>query len=496
MDMKVRSDEIRSYVRAIHRMARPEQDLPEESRRLVLRLPKDSVNISPFARKLQQGHLRVAIEENGRYAEVTDDTSNPVMKLLDEGMSDIKQRLDEMKKLTELMEDKELAIEDRYAAQMKIVDLEGEIDKRLYKLYEDYNEQVEEQGLPPMPIPGFFDLFGMPEMPFLANPLIVMNEVGKVDDRNTLADPITGELVGSESYAATVDKRTELKKAAIKRIMMRELDPEAWADYEEELREVFRKEFRDTADEYGRMPEDLFGVQEVKQITIDPEKLKAPSQLPEKPEVSAPEVEEPVDISELPQTPPDGFVTLPETPAVDPYDRYEIAMEAYVEERLAELEELDYQALNSMRISVMSAELAEESGDYLEKLTNQLTEQFQRFAAMNEVIGNEAFSENPEEIVERKKLLAMTAVEVLGFLRKSVLGGLQQDTTREEKKATVHKVEKTYESDPMAGVRDLFPNAGMTPEEIWDMITAKRAWDTPEEAWQMYRPDLFGSAEA
>ncbi len=149
MDLRVRSDEIRSYVSAQVRIAK--QELPEESRRLVLRLPVDSVNISPMARALQKGRLRVATLENGRFAEVTDENSNPVLRLLDEGMSDIKQHLDKMKELTELMEDEELGIEDRYHAQMKLVELEGELDKRIYKLYEDYQEQVEEQNLPPMP---------------------------------------------------------------------------------------------------------------------------------------------------------------------------------------------------------------------------------------------------------------------------------------------------------------------------------------------------------
>ncbi len=154
MDMKVSSDEIRSYVSAQAKIAK--QELPEESRRLVLRLPADSVNISPQARALQKGSLRVAMEENGRFIEVTDDSSNPVLKLLDEGMSDVKQHLDKMKKLTELMEDEELAAEDRYAAQIKLVELEGELDKTIYALHEEYAKLAKEQGLPM--VPGMYEL--------------------------------------------------------------------------------------------------------------------------------------------------------------------------------------------------------------------------------------------------------------------------------------------------------------------------------------------------
>ncbi len=76
-------------------------------------------------------------------------------------------------------------------------------------------------------------------------------------------------------------------------------------------------------------------------------------------------------------------VKVPVSPEVD---SYEYAMESFVEKHLAELEKGDYEEINASRVSVMSAELAEESGDFVENLTNQLTEQFKRFAAQNEHI--------------------------------------------------------------------------------------------------------------
>ncbi len=50
MDLRVSSDEIRSYVSAQTRITK--QALPEESRRLVFRLPVDSFDISPVSRAL------------------------------------------------------------------------------------------------------------------------------------------------------------------------------------------------------------------------------------------------------------------------------------------------------------------------------------------------------------------------------------------------------------------------------------------------------------
>ena len=140
MDMRVSSDEIRSYVSAQTRIAK--QALPEESRRVVLRLPTDSVNISPAARALQKGSLRVAMDDDGRFTKVTDDNSNPMMQLFDDGMSDIKEHLDKMKELTELMEDPTLSIEDRYATQMKLVEQEGELEKDTHDVYEKYMKMI------------------------------------------------------------------------------------------------------------------------------------------------------------------------------------------------------------------------------------------------------------------------------------------------------------------------------------------------------------------
>jgi hypothetical protein len=74
-------------------------------------------------------------------------TRKSEMSLLENGMNMVKQNLDEMKKLTELMEDEEISPEDRYAAQIRLVELEGELEKNLYHLYERYAKMAKDQEL-------------------------------------------------------------------------------------------------------------------------------------------------------------------------------------------------------------------------------------------------------------------------------------------------------------------------------------------------------------
>lgn len=461
MDMRIGSDQIRSHVAAQTRIAK--QELPEESRRLVLRLPTDSINFSPASRALQRGRLRVGLEEDGsgQYTKVTDANSNPMMPLLEEGMNAVKKNLDEMKELTALMEDEDISSDDRYATQMRLVELEGELEKNLYALNKKYEEMGRDQKLPISPT-----TWGMAEDQ--ADSEVVLNATGTFDSRNFyIADRATGEVSGYSEYAAMIDKRTELKKEALERIRMRELDPEAWAKYEEELRETFLSEFSDKADENGYIPDIIRGRTEPKELIIAPEKVDMTYHEAASPEPGS------VTLLDAEQTSLDDFAQLPIFPEVD---QYEYARESYVEERLAELAKGDYEELNGMRVSVMSAELAKESGDFVENLTNQLTAQFQDFAAKNELISTEEAS--PEQGENRMKQIADIAKNVMNFLKKTVLGGIQKMAIREEGDNYDRKAANTQ--SPMNGVRDIFAPVKMTAADLW----------------QMHRPDLFGNAEA
>ena len=500
MDMKVSSDEIRSYVRANQRVAK--QELPEEIRRVVLRLPVDSIDISPASRALQRGRLRVGLEEDGsgQYTKVTDENSNPVMPLLEEGMNAVKQNLDEMKKLTELMEDEELSIEDRYAAQMRLVDLEGDLEKKLYDLNEQYVKMAKDQQFRAMA-----NLWRTPED--MAGADGVLDSTGKFDSRYFyIEDRATGEMFELESYDEMIDKRTELRKETINRVMMRELDPEAWEEYEKKLRETLSEKFR-IDDQLGGARSTGQEIKELVRLEDIPEHLRAlywtsvapRENKPGVPNPLAPEMASGVEWSGdvlSPSTDEEVLAQVAErnalekeltaflrkmnglddVPTPEEIAAYEGEMSSRVAEHLAELEKADYEELNGMRVSVMSAEMAEESGDYVENLTNQLTEQFKRFAAQNELIGAEGAEEpSPQADEKRMTLIADIAKSVVNFLTGVVLDGIQKMAIREEGGSYDFKAESSTEDGS-----DIFAPVALTPEEIW----------------QMHRPDLFGSAEA
>ncbi len=487
MDMRVSSDEIRSYVSAQTRIAK--QALPEESRRLVLRLPTDSIDFSPASRALQRGRLRVGLEEDGsgQYTKVTDATSNPMMQLLEEGMNTVKKNLDEMKELTELMEGESISPDDRYAAQMRLVELEGELEKNLYALNKQYVEIAKDQNLR-------VEVNTWEPMEGEADPNAVLDATGKFDSRMSyIADRVTGEVFEFANYTGMIDKRTELKKEALERVRMRELDPEAFKEYEKKLRKTLRLEFQKKANENGHI-QDTWGALvlrdpvprgiEIKEITSPEEGMfTTPTYRVNEFDGSAPntftkmegDVVSSYTVQGLPPyddlSSADGFVKVPIMPEVD---SYEYKMESYIEERLADIERGDYEELNASRVSVMSSELAEESGDFVENLTNQLTEQFKRFAATNELIGSESAEEPmPGQDEKKKTQIADISKSVMNFLKDTILGAIQKNAVREEGDSYNLKIDKSKPSTDDTG--DIFAPLAMTPEEFW----------------QMRRPDLF-----
>ena len=464
MDMKVRSEQIRSYVTAQSRVAK--QSLPEENRRVIFRLPTDSVEISAQSRALAKGRLRVQMDYEGTFAKVTTDNSNPMMQLIEDGMRDAKKHVDKMKELTELMEDPEISIEDRYATQMKLVELEGELEKDLHELYWKYQKMVQDLNLPGKVADIWDASAGQTDSKGM---LLVF---GRDSRYSYTSDRVTGEVFAFKKYSDMIDKRTALKKEMIQRVYMRELDPEAFEEYAEKLREAYRDEFKELADENGYIWNWNNGAAELKEITADLTGTTFPTNK-DAGFVSDEVAYTGVDVQDIALSPPsadivEAFYVRPEV------DMFEYNMEKYVEEKLAKLEEDDYAEFNAMRVSVMSAKMAEESSDFLESLTNQLTEQFQRFAAANELIGDE---EDPSRASvdqrERKVQIADIAARTINFLQKTLLGGIQKDATREADDGYNVKVKKT--ESPMAGVRDIFEPVPMTPAEMW----------------QMLRPDLF-----
>ena len=470
MDMKVSSDQIRAYVTAQSKIAK--QSLPEESRRVVLRLPTDSVEISPQSRALQKGRLRVQIDDDGSYARVTDDNSNPMMQLFDKGMGDVKQTLDKMRELTELMEDEGMSVEDRYATQMELVELEGELEKKIYELNEKYIELAAKLNLP-MVDATTWAAEGQPGVEQFAK----AGTVRDILEEHYLYDRVSGGVLAYKKFSDMIDKRTELRKEAIERVYMREHDPEAFAEYEEKLREALRKEYEDMRDENGLMPF-YNGPFAVSEPIVDAEMRDATfptNKFGDAEEgMLVPGTETGVDLSGAGLAPPSGEAADIVVPIAPQIDYNELAIEKYIEERLAEIEKGDYEEFNAMRVSVASASLAKESGNFLEKLTNQLTEQFQRFAAQNELIGEEDPSPESAIVLNRQGKIATIAKETLRFLRDTLFfGGIQKDATREAKGGYNVKVEKT--ESPMEGVRDIFEPVETTLAEIW----------------RMQRPDLF-----
>lgn len=266
MNMRIGSfgREIRAYADAQIRNA--QRALPETSRSVVLRLPVDSIDLSPVSRALQKGRLRVGLDSDGsgQYTKVTNENTNPVMSLLEEGMNSVKGKLDEMKKLTELMKDEEMSSEDRYAAQIQLVELEGELEKNLRYVYERYAKMANDQELRTQA--NLWDT-----AKGQASQEAVLDAGWRYNSENFyIADRVTGDMFGFKKYSEMIDKRTQLRKEAIERIRMRELDPEAFEKYEEELRETLRTEFRAKADENGNIRDTSGGAKELKEITFSP----------------------------------------------------------------------------------------------------------------------------------------------------------------------------------------------------------------------------------
>ena len=464
VDMKVSSEQIRSYVAAQSQIKK--QSLPEESRKVILRLPVDSVSISPQAASLQKGRLRVQIDDDGAYTKVTNDNSNPMMQLLEEGMRDVKKTVDKMKELTKVMEDEEVSVEDRYAVQMELADLEGELEKRLYKLNEDYQKLGIKLGLPRMGA-----LWNSQEGQ--TGVMELLDAGVTIDSRDTyLTDRATGEISSYRKYADMIDKRTALKKEMIQRTYMREHDPEAFEEYAEKLRETYRKEFRALADEDGNIWNWKKSGQSATEQLAAGETLEGTTFPTNKLTDFVPDEVVDVDLLNIAQTRPNDdangtFYVAPEV------DHYEYRMEQYVEEKLARLEESDYAEFNAIRISVMSASLAKESSNFLENLTNQLTAQFQNFAAVNELVGEEDLSQGRDE--SRMMQIALVALRTLDFLQDTLLGGIQKDATRASDPSPNYKVKIDKAESPMEGVFDIFKAIEMTPAQAWDV----------------YRPDLL-----
>ncbi len=419
--------------------------------------------------------------EDGSYAAVTDSSSNPLMRLLDEGMSDVKKYLDEMKKLTELMEDEGTSVEDRYATQMKLADLEGELEKELFTLQEKLLEASKAEAIPvmggPISMEAQVDLLDLMER----------TKKGEAVDLEPLylIDRETGELlsftnpfVNRSTYAEFVDKKTELKKETIQRVYMREHDPEAWAEHEEKLRKAYREEFEAKEammDPYKDMALRNL-LEEDRGVVVDPE--TGETTFPLKPGSDIPGSIA-VDLEQIANTPPpeDAGVIL-HRPMLDSDLHYEYQMEKYVEDRLAELEKGDYEELNASRVSVLSSVLAEESSDFFEDMTNQLTEQFQKFAAASELVGAEDPAQEPDD--ERTRQIQEIVDLTMDFLKWTLLAGIQNNTVREP--GTSYNYKAKPSDDPMNGVRDIFAPV----------------YTTPLEYWQNHRPDLFqrGNAEA
>jgi hypothetical protein len=226
-------------------------------------------------------------------------------------------------------------------------------------------------------------------------------------------------MFGFSKYAEMIDKRTQFRKEAIERVRMRELDPEAYTKYAEDLRETLRTEFRAKADLNGNIQDTSRGAMELKEI-IAPG-TDAAMYLSKG--YDNPKTKSGVALSYA------DFGSIVPVPVSSGADPFEYAMESFVEERLAEIEKEDYEEFNAMRVFVMSAELAEESGSYLKNLTSQLTEQFRAFAAVNELV--DAEEPSPERGEKRKIQIADIARKTISFLKDTVLGAIQKNAIRE-----------------------------------------------------------------
>ena len=445
MNMRVGSEEIRAYVAAQSQIVR--QHLPEEERRLVLRMPLDSVNISPESRALRNARLRVKMDDHGTYEKVTSDTSDPKMKIVENGMREVRKTLGRIKELTALMEDEELTDDDRYATQMRLVELEGELEKRLYKTFYDYNKLLGDQ----------------PGKQRVSSGRVVANEwrAALAGDRfdddpdvwNAMYDS-GRDLMSYKKQAAMADRVTALRKEAIARVHMRETDPEAFAEYTEKSRETYRAEFARKHEERGPEATDIL---ETKQIAAS-EAMKGTTFPTNKNIDFVPDGTACADID--PRNTDRDQLSGDVSHAVD---MYEYDMEKYAEDKLAEQEAEDYRMLNAVRISVMDARLAKETDDYVETLTDRLTEQFERFTATLELVESEYLNDGSEASeFERKRLIAEIVGNVMHFLDRTLLKNVTDDSVREEKQAYAVKVEKTPLS-PMTGVRDIFAAASATP---------------------------------
>lgn len=444
--VKIGIDEIRAYyAQSIRKQPEYQAD---ESKKVVLRMPVDSVDVSSAARVLQKGYLRVRTDDDGAYTRVTESNSSPLMKLAETAMRDVKKSLDAMKEITTVMEDEEIPPEERYAMQIRLVELEGELEKTIDKVKREYLKLTNPDAADKKPV-------------------------------WSIVDRASGESFSFNRYDSYIDKKTRLRVEAIERVRMRELDPEAFEEHIAKYRAIYADEFA-VKYEAG----ELFGTAplEMKALEVEAERLEESF-----PEEKASDFEpgavygnvdpeelrrynESRDWSQVEGT----FYVFPEAPEID-VDEYEIAMTKYVEEKLAQLEKDDYEAFNAMRVSVMSAKLAKESGAFLDNLTGKLTRQFEQFAAVNELVGTgEGVDPTSPDGEERARQISMIVRSVMEFIDKTILDGLQKTAVREA--ASNFTITRSGESNlsPLFLPADPVP---MTWAEVWETYGSRLLGD-------------------
>ncbi len=154
MDMKVSSDEIRSYVRANQRVAK--QELPEESRRVVLRLPVDSIGNYEIKKKFNLGKLtnnfsqdtfsfsaagmRLNILYKGQKIEqisvrtweqiLSPEVDNAQLRDADDHISVTGKALERMLEIAEAAQDPSLSDAERIEMQIELGQLQHDMDEK------------------------------------------------------------------------------------------------------------------------------------------------------------------------------------------------------------------------------------------------------------------------------------------------------------------------------------------------------------------------------
>ncbi len=401
-------DKIQSYQAVVAQKS--QAPVSEESSRIILRLPVDSVFISDQARALHKGQLRVRMDAEGTFAKVTNLSSDPRMKVMEKGMREVKRTLDSIKTLTKKAEDETLSENDRYYMQIKIVELEGDLEKIVYKMQEDYKKLVS----------GVSDNG--------TEPLELENDTAALSFSSDLfyvTDRATGKRHSFGKFSGMVDKKTALKVEMINRVRMREQDPEAYAEHIEKYREIYRDDFiKQYESGNWATPFDSEMLATVADIARSGQ--TGQGFFPENKFADVPVVYESVSIgdTDLRETGGENFVPDPDVDV----DWLERLTQQYVDKRIARLEADDYREFNAMRVSVMGPKLAKESGDFIEDLTDQLTKRFEHFTEILQQVERDDAGAFDDE--KKSRLIGELFGNIRNFLEETLLHRIQKDTVR------------------------------------------------------------------